>query len=71
MCDKRFTQKSNVKTHMLVHNGKKDFQCGVCEKKFSQKGDLKRHMLTHTKVKPHECDICKKKFIEIQFSATF
>ena len=47
---------------MLVHTGKKDFQCKVCERKFSEKASLKRHMLTHTKAKPHECDICKKKF---------
>ena len=47
---------------MLVHTGKKDFQCEVCEKKFSQKGTLQCHMLTHTKVKAHECDICKNKF---------
>ena len=47
---------------MLVHTGKKDFQCEVCQKKFSRKVNLKSHMLTHTKVKPHECDICYKKF---------
>ena len=47
---------------MLVHTGRKDFQCEVCEKKFAQKGNFKQHMLTHTKVKAHECDICKKKF---------
>ena len=47
---------------MLVHTGKKDFQCEVCEKKFSQKAHLQSHMLTHTKVKAHECDICYKKF---------
>ena len=46
---------------MLLHTGKKDFQCEVCEKKFPQKTDLKLYMLTHTKVKDHECVICKKK----------
>ena len=47
---------------MLVHTGKKDFQCDRCEKKFAQKSDLKRHVLTHTKLKAHGCDICYKKF---------
>ena len=47
---------------MLVHIGKKDFNCEVCGEKFTLKGNLKQHMLTHTKVKAHECDICKKKF---------
>ena len=47
---------------MLVHTGKKDFQCKVCEKQFSRKFDLKRYMLIDTKVKAHECDICYKKF---------
>ena len=36
---------------MLVHSGKKDFQCHVCLKEFSQKQLVKRHMLAHTKVK--------------------
>ena len=49
---------------MLVHIGKKDFQCEVCEKKFSRKFILENHMLTHTKIRAHECDICDKKFFQ-------
>ena len=58
LCDKTFTQKSNVKSHMLVHTVKKDFQCEVGEKMLSLKGNLQSYMLSHTKVKAHECDIC-------------
>ena len=62
MCGKSFTLQSSVNRHMLLHIGKKDFQCEVCEKKFSQKVSLKTHMLIHTKLKTHKCDICKKTF---------
>ena len=35
VCDKSFTRKVHFKMHMLVHNGRKDFQCKVCNRNFT------------------------------------
>ncbi len=43
VCDKRFSQSSNLITHMRKHSGYKPFSCGLCQKKFQRKVDLKRH----------------------------
>ena len=47
---------------MLVHSGKKDFQCHVCGNYFGRKGDMKRHYVTHTNEKNFKCDQCDKSF---------
>ena len=47
---------------MLVHTGKKDFQCEVCEKKFSQKSHLVQHFRIHLGEKPYGCAKCEKWF---------
>ena len=47
---------------MLVHNGKKDFQCHVCGKYIARKTDLKEHLSTHTKEKAFKCDLCEAHF---------
>ena len=40
-CNKCFTLKTNLTRHMLIHSGRKDFQCDVCEKKFVQKSTFR------------------------------
>ena len=49
ICGKEFSQKGNVRAHMLLHTGEKPFRCEVCGKQFTQKGNKKAHVLTHYK----------------------
>ena len=45
MCDKRFTEKGNLKKHVdTVHLKIKEYICVKCDKWFTQKGSLKTHM---------------------------
>ena len=61
VCEKRFTQSSSLKAHMLIHTNEKPYECDVCEKSFTQASNLKRHKRIHTN-EMFECDVCEKRF---------
>ncbi|XP_056268150.1 zinc finger protein 710 [Pseudoliparis swirei] len=64
MCDKSYTSKYNLVTHILGHNGVKPHACPHCGKLFKQPSHLQTHLLTHQGTRPHKCAVCKKGFTQ-------
>ncbi|XP_041101907.1 zinc finger protein PLAG1-like [Polyodon spathula] len=61
-CDRRFYTRKDVRRHMVVHTGRKDFLCQYCAQRFGRKDHLTRHMKkSHTqellKVKTEPLDL--------------
>ncbi|XP_048866900.1 zinc finger protein PLAG1 isoform X1 [Brienomyrus brachyistius] len=49
-CDRRFYTRKDVRRHMVVHTGRKDFLCQYCAQRFGRKDHLTRHVKkSHTK----------------------
>jgi len=62
VCNREFTQASNLRRHDLIHTGERPFDCETCNKKFSRLSDLRRHSLVHTGERPFLCMVCKEGF---------
>ncbi|CAK6444302.1 unnamed protein product [Pipistrellus nathusii] len=63
-CDKSYTSKYNLVTHILGHSGIKPHACARCGKLFKQLSHLHTHMLTHQGTRPHKCQVCHKAFTQ-------
>ncbi|PKU34853.1 hypothetical protein llap_14844 [Limosa lapponica baueri] len=61
-CDERFQYKYQLRSHMSIHIGHKQFMCQWCGKDFNMKQYFDEHMKTHTGEKPFICEICGKSF---------
>jgi uncharacterized Zn-finger protein len=62
-CEKVFTRRYNLTSHLRVHSGDRPFACPHCEVSFCRKHDLTRHIKSlHSQVKPYACHDCNLSF---------
>lgn len=55
--------KRDLDMHMkAMHNGKKQFQCGIGQKKFLHRGHLNHHQVIHHDQFPYQCSKCSRAF---------
>ncbi|XP_067827697.1 zinc finger protein 710a isoform X2 [Heptranchias perlo] len=64
LCEKSYTSKYNLVTHILGHSGIKPHECQHCHKLFKQPSHLQMHLLTHEGIRPHKCEVCNKAFTQ-------
>jgi len=64
ICNKSFSLKGTLKTHIWIHTKNKPYKCLICNKSFSQASTLITHKVIHNAEKPFNCDICKKSFAQ-------
>ena len=58
-CSKRFTTKSDLRTHIRTHTGETPYKCEFCPRAFKQRGHRKLHVqVAHTKDMPFTCEHC-------------
>jgi len=57
VCNKRFSTRGNLVTHMLRHTAHVDHVCPVCGQQCSTKSNLTTHMKSHTG-QGHSCPEC-------------
>ncbi|XP_071445625.1 zinc finger protein 497-like [Hetaerina americana] len=50
-CPTKFTQMSDLRKHMAVHSGVRNFECSECKKRFRHKRNLNDHMRLHNRIK--------------------
>lgn len=60
VCYKTFANPNNLKRHMMIHSGIREFECDICFKRFHQKITMQTHRLTH--LNPFACNHCDKTF---------
>ena len=62
LCEREFTQSSNLNYHKIAHSGKVAFKCSKCPRSFYETARLKKHMIgRHNERSEMTCDKCDYK----------
>ena len=47
ICERKFSQKTNISRHMMLHTGIRPYRCSTCQRGFIQSQSLRQHRLRH------------------------
>merc|ERR1712083_475048 len=63
-CGCSYTTSNYLKQHIAtIHEGKREFSCGVCNSNFTNKTNLRNHVaVVHKGKKPFKCKNCQATF---------
>lgn len=64
-CNKKFTRRYNVRSHIQTHLSDRPFSCSYCSKNFVRQHDLNRHVKSHLLSKHCKCS-CGKEFTRVE-----
>ena len=68
LCDKSFSLKGNLFTHMKTHSEESPHKCQSCGKSFKLKGNLTVHLMkTHSKETPQRSSLSREMVRDMAF----
>eukprot|EP00347_Sterkiella_histriomuscorum_P010386 403376500 len=53
ICQKKFSERSNLLVHLRIHDKRQPYQCDICNKKFNSLGNMRDHEKRHIKSKQY------------------
>ncbi|XP_046543786.1 zinc finger and SCAN domain-containing protein 21-like [Haliotis rubra] len=63
-CDKTYSQRSSLHTHMRIHTGVRPYVCKDCDRSFTDCSTYIKHCRLHTGEKPYACGVCGRCFTQ-------
>ncbi|XP_072390159.1 uncharacterized protein [Diabrotica undecimpunctata] len=63
ICQKTFSERKKLISHLKGHKTVKDHLCKICSKKYANPSTFRIHMMSHTGERPFKCNICSKGFV--------
>ena len=60
VCDRHFTNSTDLMTHQRAHTEKQPFKCPICGEAFSRSSELTLHKKVHVSQHGYTCSVCEK-----------
>ena len=69
ICHQVFKSRTNLRNHICIHTGERQYVCDVCGRGFIQQSQCKSHMLSHPEMNGHNCKHCYRRLPESEIES--